>query len=212
MDIGYIINKRNMSKILVPASTYDFSNDRRLLIPFTSGEKMGFLNQKLEVVVPAMYSMYYRDCFSEDDIIIVAKRGQKHHPRAFYYGAIDYTGKEVIPSTYFWVGGSNSNKKLFTIQDQDSRYSVAVIEKGEIISPGIYTYIDDFYNGIARVKIGGNPNCICDGGKWGIITEQNEVIVPIKYHFIQPLVNNREGQIYLENKSNKEYITLSYLK
>lgn len=213
MDIGFIIDKNSMSKILVPASSHDFSNDKRLLIPFTSGEKLGFLNQKLEIVVPAIYSMYYRECYCKDDIVIVAKRGQKHQPRAYYYGAIDYTGKEVIPSTCFQIGASNSNKKLFTIQSQDYKFSVIHLDNGEIIPSSTYTYIDSFYNGIARVKIGGDPNCIRDKGIWGVITENNEIIVPIEYNYIQPLENNRDGRIYLVyNDSHKEYIPLDALK
>lgn len=210
---GDIINKEELSQILVPASNYDFSNDKRLLIPFVNGEKIGFINKDFKVIVPDIYSMYYSECYSKEDVVVVSKLGQKNQPRAFYYGAIDYMGNEVIPSTYFRVLPSNSNKRLFTIQNQDSKYSVIILGKGEIIYPDNYTYIDPFFFGLARVKIGGAHNCICDGGIWGIITEDNEIIVPIEYHFIQPLENNREGKIYLvHNDSHKEYISLDAIK
>ena len=47
------------TKVLVPANRYDFNNDKRLLIPFTSGEKIGFANNNQEIVVQPKYTMYY---------------------------------------------------------------------------------------------------------------------------------------------------------
>lgn len=38
------------TKVLVPANQYDFNNDKRLLIPFTSGEKIGFVNRAGEII------------------------------------------------------------------------------------------------------------------------------------------------------------------
>ena len=100
--------------------------------------------------------------------------------------------------------------KYFTLSNIPS---VINLDNGEIIPSGIYTYIDSFYNGIARVKIGSNSNCICDGGIWGVITEDNEIIVTIEYHYIQPLENNRDDRIYLvHNDGHKEYISLDALK
>lgn len=137
---GETLIKENMSQILVPASSYDFNIDKRLLIPFVNGEKIGFINKDFKVIVPDIYSMYYSECYSKEDIVVVAKLGQKHQPRAFYYGAIDYIGNEVIPSTYFRVLPSNNNNRLFTLQNQDSKYSVIILGKGEIVNPDNYTY------------------------------------------------------------------------
>lgn len=210
---GETLIKENMSQILVPASSYDFNIDKRLLIPFVNGEKIGFINKDFKVIVPDIYSMYYSECYSKEDIVVVAKLGQKHQPGAFYYGAIDYIGNEVIPSTYFRVLPSNNNNRLFTLQNQDSKYSVIILGKGEIVNPDNYTYIDQFYFGYARVKIGGAHNSKCDNGKWGIIIEQNKVVLPIKYHFIQPLRNNDKGVIYtVDNYKHKEDIYLFSLK
>ena len=45
------------TKVLVPASSYDFNADARLLIPFTEGEKIGFVNGDGEIVVRPQYNM-----------------------------------------------------------------------------------------------------------------------------------------------------------
>ena len=50
------------TKVLVPANRYDFNNDKRLLIPFTSGEHIGFVNRNMEVVVQPKYKMIARLC------------------------------------------------------------------------------------------------------------------------------------------------------
>ena len=62
------INK--YTKVLVPASSYSLKNDTRLLIPFTSGEKVGFINKQGEIIVSPKYTMYYGEAYSEGDYIL----------------------------------------------------------------------------------------------------------------------------------------------
>ena len=38
------------TRILVPAESYNLSGDKRLLIPFTSGEHIGFINREGEFI------------------------------------------------------------------------------------------------------------------------------------------------------------------
>lgn len=46
-------NGYNDAKILVPASSFKLESESRLLIPFTSFDKIGFMNKQGEVVVKA---------------------------------------------------------------------------------------------------------------------------------------------------------------
>lgn len=45
------------TKVLVPASSYDMSKDARLLLPITSGAKIGFINRDGDIVVEPKYAM-----------------------------------------------------------------------------------------------------------------------------------------------------------
>lgn len=52
-----------------------------------------------------------------------------------------------------------------------------VDDEGEFIVPfGVYSWIDGFENGLARVKKG-----IGDNARWGIINDDGEVVLPVKY-------------------------------
>lgn len=52
-----------------------------------------------------------------------------------------------------------------------------VDEEGEFVVPfGVYSWIDGFDNGLARVKKG-----IGDNARWGIINDEGDVVLPIIY-------------------------------
>ena len=90
------INKS--TKILVPASSYRLENDMRRLIPFTYGEKIGFINKDGEIIVPPIYTMCYGDAYNDEDYIKVAipytygftrKSGSVATYSNFLYGLLD---------------------------------------------------------------------------------------------------------------------------
>ena len=118
------IDIHKYTKILVPASSYDFKNDARLLIPFTSGNKIGFINQEGDIVVEPKYDMYYGDCFSTNDYIRVSILEMNGYPRSRgriecyshpLYGLINYKGELVLDTIYYDIIPSTDNKSIFTI-------------------------------------------------------------------------------------------------
>lgn len=189
VDSKLSINK--YTKILVPATSYNIKDDARLLIPFTSGEKIGFVNKEGVVVVKPQYAMYYGECYVDNNLITVAVNYSYGFIRsdgkvAIYqrplYGLLNSKGEVILPTNYFRIIPAIGNKKLFTLQDKNYRYGVFTADGEEIVPLGKYHWIDGFDNGLARVKkdivINGIKN---NGSKWGLIDENGKEILPIEY-------------------------------
>ena len=181
-------------KILVPASKYVFTEDKRLLIPFTSRELIGFVNQNMNIVVQPKFIMYYGDCYSEKDLLKVAINDVYGFPRANgkvavyhqpLYGIMNYLGELVIDTTYRSIIRSKSGK-VFTVQHKNCFYAVLDLEGKEIVPLGKYDWIDGFDHGLARVIINVDDPSIIGGrsSKYGIINEKGEEVLPVKYDTI----------------------------
>ncbi len=179
------------TKILVPASSYKLSEDKRLLVPFTNGEKIGFVNKEGEIVVKPQYAMYYGDCYDESDYIRVAvddlrgfarKDGSVSSYKRPVYGLINSDGKTVFEPSLYSLVPAIGNKDLYTVQTKDYKYGVLRIDGTEVVPFGKYSWIDGFDNGLARVKIKGVANERQDKrDKWGLIDEDGNEILPVEY-------------------------------
>ena len=212
------------TKVLVPAKQYDFSNDKRLLIPFTSGERIGFVNCNQEVVVQPKYTMYYGDCYSENDYIKVAIAYNYGYPRSNggvssyskpLYGLINHQGEVVIePENPSLIVSENSANCLLTIQKKDYKYGVINLEGEEIVPFGKYHWIDGFYNGYARViKIGKRSNGSNDkDNKWGVINECGEEVIPCIYSNIWNFYGKDYNSIIVEDSGSRKHIPFEELR
>lgn len=202
MDENTVKDIQQGAKIIVPIKNYDLSKDSRLLIPFVYGEKVGFFNQDLDVVIPPEYITYHGECYSKDDYIMTVKRIPHYlgYRNIFFYGIIDYQGKEVLPAEYFRIWFPDTSDTLFTVEDKHCKYAVMDNKRNEIIPLGKYTYIDGASHNYFRVKVGGTPDCV-EGqeAKWGIINSKGEEVVPIKYDFIQPFYQRDKNQVQLRS-------------
>ena len=177
------------TKVLVPAKSFNFESDPRLLIPFTNGPKIGFVNNKGEIIVTPQYDMYYGDCYNQDDYIRVAKfqsitpqriNGKANAYQHLLYGVIGYYGNIIIPIEYQHVIPAINGERLFTVQNRKGQWGVIDENENTVIPFGKYDIIDGFDCGLARVKIGKEPNSKKDNSnKWGIINENgDEVLIP----------------------------------
>ena len=166
-------------------------DDKRLLIPFTSGDEIGFVDKEGVIVVKPQFTMYYGDCYDESDNIRVAVDYLYGFPRsggrvATYkrpmYGLINFKGETIFEPSFFSLIPAIGNKKLYTVQDKNLGYAVLNIDGTEVVPYGKYSYIDGFDKGLARVKIGnvtnGQKN---NGNKWGLINENGDEVLPIEY-------------------------------
>ena len=214
------INISKHTKVLVPATNYDLDADKRLLIPFTSGEKIGFVNQNKEIVVKPQYCMYYGECYSDEDYIRVAvnhpyggmrKSGAVASYQRYLYGLINYNGEVVIPVEYYCLIPAIGNKRMYTLQNKDNQYGVIDLDGTEIVPFGKYNWIDGFDRGLARVKIG-TPNSLIDkGSKWGLIDEAGKEILPVGHDEIYPFYCRKHFTAKVVKGSLTQNLVLSNL-
>lgn len=171
-------------KILVPAKSYDLQADKRLLIPYTSEDKIGFANREGKVIVPPKYSMYYGECYDKADLVKVSATYMYGFPRAGgrvatyhrpVYGLINYKGEQILPLEYSTLVFANGGSRLITLQNMEFKYGVTTAAGVEVIPFGKFDWICGFDEGLARVK---------NGDKWGLINEKGDVVLPVEYDYI----------------------------
>ena len=191
MEKEEVLSINQYTKILVPASSYNMPDDNRLLIPFTSGDKIGFVTKEGSIVVKPQFTMYYGDCYDESDNIRVAVDNLYGYTRsggkvATYkrpmYGLINYKGETIFEPSFYSLLPAIGNKKLYTVQNNNFEYAVLNIDGTVVVPFGKYSWIDGFDNGLARVKIGKVTNGQKDNGnKWGLINENGKEVLPLEY-------------------------------
>ena len=176
---------------MVPASSYNMQDDNRLLIPFTSGDKIGFVDKEGAIVVKPQFTMYYGDCYDESDNIRVSvdclygfirSGGKVATYKRPMYGLINYKGETIFEPSFYSLIPAIGNKNLYTVQNNHFEYAVLNIDGTEVVPFGKYNWIDGFDNGLARVRIGNVTNGQNENGnKWGLIDENGKEILPLEY-------------------------------
>lgn len=216
MDYNNNHNLGKNGKILVPASSYDFKSDKRLLIPFTADEKIGFMNQEGHVIVEAKYNMYYGECYSKTDLIKVTVPFSYGFPRsgdkvAIYtknlQGLVNYNG-EVLKPEYDIILPSIGSKLFFTVQ-KDHQYAVLDFNGSILIPYGKYDLIDGFDHGLARVLI--NNQGESDKTLWGIINEKGEELLPLEYDEIWNFYGKNKEFTKIRKGDRSYDVNLNYL-
>ena len=183
--------KQLHTKILIPADMHDIESDLRLLIPFTNGDKIGFMNNQRIIVVKPQYVMYYGECYSENDLIRVSiidtygfskSGGNVSTYQRPLYGLINYKGEVLLEPVFYTMIPAIGNKRLFTVQNKRYEYGVITADGEEIVPFGKYQWIDGFDKGLARVKLGKVTNGIKDcGNKWGLIDVDGNEVLPVEF-------------------------------
>ena len=183
--------KQLHTKILIPVDMHDIVSDLRLLIPFTNGDKIGFMNNQGMIIVKPQYTMYYGECYSENDLIRVNIIDTYGFPKSGgnvstyqrpLYGLINYKGEVLLEPVFYTMISAIGNKRLFTVQNKRYEYGVITADGEEIVPFGKYQWIDGFDKGLARVKLGKVTNGIKDSGnKWGLIDVDGNEVLPVEY-------------------------------
>lgn len=183
--------KQLHTKILIPVDMHDIVSDLRLLIPFTNGDKIGFMNNQGMIIVKPQYTMYYGECYSENDLIRVSIIDTYGFPKSGgnvstyqrpLYGLINYKGEVLLEPVFYTMISAIGNKRLFTVQNKRYEYGVITADGEEIVPFGKYQWIDGFDKGLARIKLGKVTNGIKDSGnKWGLIDVDGNEVLPVEY-------------------------------
>lgn len=201
MEKEEILSVDQYTKFLVPASSYNMQDDHRLLIPFTSGDKIGFVDKEGAIVVKPQFTMYYGDCYDESDNIRVSvdclygfihSGGRVATYKRPMYGLINYKGETIFEPSFYSLIPAIGNKNLYTVQNNHFEYAVLNIDGTEVVPFGKYNWIDGFDNGLARVRIGNVTNGQKENGnKWGLINENGKEVLPLENDDIWPFYGKK---------------------
>lgn len=208
-----ILLPNNNTKILSPASIYNYAEDRRLLIPYSDGRYIGFINHDKEIVIKPIFTSIEGDCYTDKDYIIVERPAYKWQSRSYYgkvkylKGIINYKGEEVFPCSYRRILPSLSNKSVFTLEDEYRGHCVKRADGLTIVPYGKYSWIDGFDMGLARVEIATMTNGRKDtDAKWGLINEKGIEVVPVEYDDIWKFYN--DATLSINAYKGKKHITI----
>lgn len=170
----------------------------------------GFINETGELITPIKYShRYFEGYFLTNGMIVVGVEikdtSDAEYPKSYVkFGAIDKTGKEVVPLKYDWI--NNFTKDGYAIMQLNEKKGV-INRKGEIVVPPNYETVSYFKEGLAVV--------MTFDKKFGFVnTLGKEVVKPIYNHaygFSEGLaavkLNNKWGYI---DKTGKVVIPIEY--
>lgn len=221
METKETLSINQYTKILASASSYKLEEDARLLIPFTSGDKIGFIDKDGTIVVKPQYTMYYGDCYDESDYIRVAvdnlygfirSGGKVASYKRPMYGLINSKGETIIEPLLYSLVPAIGNKKLYTVQNKKGQYAVLKSDGAEVVPFGKYNWIDGFDNGLARVKIGSMTNGQTENeNKWGLINESGNEVLSVEYDNIWSFYNKKRTTTKVVKDGVAQNVVLSKL-
>jgi pimeloyl-ACP methyl ester carboxylesterase len=221
---------RLTSFLLVILTIFQFiqaQKSSRSLVPFESGDKMGYKDSITnEIVIPAKYN--FADWFckgvaivdSDGKYSLINKNGDVvfslnydgifpfQEGLAFVmknkkYGFIDCIGKEVIPLMYDKVEGFGFRSGLACVKLNEKW---GFIDKtGKAVVPIQYDRVErNFHEGLTAVNIGGTGNPFhFSGGKWGFVDKSGEEVIPLVYDTVE---NFKNGAAYVKLNNLTFYI------
>lgn len=180
------------SRLLVPHSEYDLRKDKRFLVPFLNGTKIGFANANGEIVIAPQFEYVLDDFFHEKSLVRVGESYLRAYPRrttnpATYlykrFGLIKSDGTFLLPIEYEGIILPKFSDAI-TLRSMTKGYAVIDFNGNFIIPFGMYDYIDGFDSGYARIKIGKTTNSLINSDAlWGIVNDKGEMI-------LQPIYSN----------------------
>lgn len=183
-------------RIIVPVASYDASRDKRLLIPFLRGLKVGFMDQANRIVVEPKYDVFLGEVYTESDFVEVgitySYAYEKKNDRPYVYtrvkwGLLNSKGEFVLEPNYsgIIVGENTIIVRRAYGYDYDGRHSLLNLEGKTILPFDTYWDIEPFENGLARCR-----NRYQEDGDWkelyGVINESGEVVLECVNRQIMP--------------------------
>lgn len=214
----------DFTHILVPANSYNFKEDNRLLIPFSVEERIGFVNKDAEVVIRPKYAMYYGDFIRESDYVIVAKfqlygKARRDGSATVWkrpiYGLIDINGNETLKLEYYHISlppfECLGGQKLFVVQNKENKWGIVNAHGYEYVPFGKYDKIESFVYKYAKVckagewyKLYPNPFFSCIGNLY-INSDYVEVKWPNEYERAKLVKFGPEEEFYDSSNYNGDY-------
>ncbi|MBP3520569.1 MAG: WG repeat-containing protein [Oscillospiraceae bacterium] len=143
----------------------------------------GYINKWNETVIPFRYS--YAGSFSDGAAIIVVPSGKywSNGESIDYYGIIDKTGKEIVPTGKYYIMELKFSEGFIPVRDEKSKKWGFVDTMGREVIPCRYDNANEFSNGLAAVAIddGEKDSLGTPLYKWGFVDKTGKEIVPCAY-------------------------------
>lgn len=135
------------------------------MIKFTENGKIGYMNTKGEIIVPA--NKYVTSSGFGDDYACVAI---EKDPNTWLYGFIDKSGKEIVPCQYKQTGTSSFNDGLARMKFPNGKTGY-INTKGETVIEPKYSTTGSYGEGFYPASFGRTFN------NWGLVDSNNQVVI-----------------------------------
>lgn len=202
-----IINDKGQTVLPCEYSCIRFQDHSDLIMVAKNSNSAGFMNRKLEWVIPPKFQAdnwveLEIDDFFEYGLVVVSDQNDRD-------GVFDSTGLEILPCRYKSIRIANPN--LFIVTDWDNRISGAVNRNGDTVVPFgnqmLYCYYGTPFIEIVRDGKSGVLNaqgkpllpCVFDGlelssgitqgrfpckrvDKWGVVDSLGNSVLPFAYN------------------------------
>ena len=138
-----------------------------------------------KVIFEPKYDVILDTAYNDDSMIRIGVNHYRAYERettsptiykSHIVGLANCKGEFIIPMEYETII-LPFRSSLFTLREKiHGNYGVVDINNNTVVEFGLYSWIDGFSNGYSRVK---------REGKWGIINELGEEVLPCKYKHIK---------------------------
>ena len=130
---------------------------------FSEKEKIGYLNEKGEEILPPLY-----DAIDPEGDYLRVKQNE-------LYGLTDKQGKIILDLAYWQMHSVNKKGTICRVL-KDKKWGLIDVLENKLILPLEYEQITDFLNGYAVIK---------KDDKCGVIDSFGKIILPIQYEGIE---------------------------
>ena len=147
---------------------------------------------KDNIVIPGNIVRYKLFSFYRKELAIVQDTVLKK------YGFISPDGDLVIPCIYRLA--MDFNEGIAAVMDAETNKWGFINENGDVIVPFTFDLVSSFgksihdfqgFKGLAFVNIGTtDAQHLYPNGKWGLVNRNGEVVLPVKYGNISPVMEN----------------------
>ncbi len=229
---GVLDDKLNQ---IFPPKYKDFSSIDSSLFKAKKDIKFGIIGKEKRIVYDFTISKIYGN-FKNGFLIIeeeqsffqIDKNGKKiksfEYTHLFYARSNTYKAPNKEDRNKFKavIGGVKINEGIEIDEMFNYRGKWGIIDIGgeEIIKPS-YDYIDflrdfNYYKiGLGQIKFecSSEGKWIAKGGKWGIIDDKNETIIPAKFDWVEEIEKdlfavNMDGTVYFNDEPQENYWTV----
>lgn len=118
------------------------------------GNRLGFINTRGDVVIPAQYPYFSEDFM--DDVDIIFRDGLCEVPNLNKFGLINQRGEEILPAIYRSISAPCNGFRIVMTDDKAGLFDT---KTGRIIWPLCFEYLDFTEKGIVVTETQGKYTC-----------------------------------------------------